>query len=81
MSVKNISVTVRMIGESFTVTWTVLDDGDSSPISGATVTCTGVSAVTNAQGKAVIEGFKDGTYSYTVTHPNYDAATGSFSCA
>jgi hypothetical protein len=81
MSVKKISITVRMVGESFEVTWTVLDNDNSAPIVGAIVTCGGGSDDTDASGKAILAGFKDGTYSFTVSHPNYDTFTGSFSCS
>lgn len=81
MSVKKISLTVRMVGETFEVTWTVVDDATSQPIQGATITCSGTSVATNASGQGVISGFKDGTYPFTITHPNYDTYTGSFTCA
>jgi hypothetical protein len=81
MSVKKISITVRMVGESFEVTWTVLDDGNSAAIVGAIVTCGGGSDATDASGKAILAGFKEGVYQFTVTHPNYDTVTGSVTCA
>lgn len=81
MSVKNISITVRMVGESFVVTWTVLDDSSSTPVVGAVVTCGGGSDDTDASGKAVLAGFKEGVYQFTITHPNYDTVTDTVTCA
>jgi hypothetical protein len=70
-----------MVGEYFVVTWTVLDDGSSTPVVGAIVTCGGASDDTDASGKAVLAGFKEGVYTFSITHPNYDTVTGTVTCA
>jgi len=79
MSLKKIALVVSMVGKKFEADFTVTDVDTSLPIVSAVVTVQGQSAVnTNASGLAVIGGLKAGTYTYTVTHPDYDTVTSSF---
>lgn len=61
----------------FEAEFTVTNSDTGAPIAGAGIAVDDVSLTTNINGMAVV-GLMEGTYNFTVAHPDYELAAGTF---
>ena len=68
------TITVELEKSLAHAAFTVLADG--KPLAGASIAMGGATVQTNAEGKAILEGFEKSEYDYTVTKAGYKNASG-----
>lgn len=73
-----IPVEVKLRGNQYVADFTVTDFDTGMPVSQALINLAGREASTNEIGKASIYPLEKGTYTFTVTHPDYENYSGSF---
>jgi hypothetical protein len=73
---KLISIVVSLEAEDIGVKF-VVQKPDGSPAVGAAIACGALSAVTDAEGVAIIGPLAAGSYDYTVTLEGYKPASGT----
>lgn len=79
MSITNIFRNCPLKKKLYAVEFTAIDEDTALPIAGAVCSIGSLSAITGADGKAVISSLRAGTYQYLITADGYDDFSGSFS--
>ncbi|MDD2549931.1 MAG: choice-of-anchor J domain-containing protein [Bacteroidales bacterium] len=72
----DVAETIELTLTTYTVTLTVVESENATPVEGATVTFDEVDYTTDVDGIVAITDLVDGTYAYTVTMDEYDDTTG-----
>lgn len=75
-----VEVLVNMVPRArYEAAFTVKDGETGAPVSGATVSCEGLSGVTGGEGKVTLRPFRAGSHDFTVTAADYENYSGAFS--